>query len=262
MKKTLNILALVGALFLFATCSKDGEADFDDGKTTTEGKAGSMARMVIKGDYLYAIDGSSLKVVDISDNANPVFKKTVNIGFGIETIYPFKDKLFIGSTTGMYSFSISNPENPTMLSLFEHATACDPVVANDTIAFVTLRYTEICNRWTNINQIQAINITNLSSPYMMADYITNSAPYGLEMDMDNDHLFVCHGVNGVSVYKVSSLLNYGGSTALINIIPSITAYDVVIYNNILFVIGETGFYQYDFSDISNITLISAISKNS
>ncbi len=262
MKKILNILTIILSLSIRFSCSKDSSEDsFDDGKTSTAGKAGSMARMIIKNNYLYAIDGQSLKVVDISDNANPILKNTVNIGFGIETIFPGKDdKLFIGSTTGMFIYSTSNPENPTRLSEFTHFTACDPVIANDSIAFVTLRISEVCGRWTENNQVQAINIKDLNNPFLIASYSTSSAPYGLEMDIDNNHLFVCHGVNGVYVYDIKKLLEYGSPT--INIISGVTAYDAVIYNNILFVIGETGFYQYDFSDIYDIKLISSIPKNS
>ena len=56
--------------------------------------------------YLYTIDNYDMRVFDISAPTEPAFANTVNIGWGIETIFPYQDKLFIGSQSGMYIYSI------------------------------------------------------------------------------------------------------------------------------------------------------------
>ncbi|MBC8147349.1 MAG: hypothetical protein H8E98_05135 [Bacteroidetes bacterium] len=124
-----NKAFLIILIIVIATaCSKMDSQDMsgDPKSAPTDGKSGSTARIVSKGNYIYAIDNQTLKVIDISVPGNPNYIKTVDVGFGIETIYPFKDYLFIGSTTGMYIYSLSNPENPNQLSMFEHITSCDP----------------------------------------------------------------------------------------------------------------------------------------
>ena len=68
-----------------------------------------MARFTIVGNYLYTVDKTDLKVFDIANPAAPVFRQTVPVGFEIETIFPFKDKLFIGSTSVVHIFSIADP---------------------------------------------------------------------------------------------------------------------------------------------------------
>jgi hypothetical protein len=40
--------------------------------------------------------------------------------------------------------------------------------------------------------------------------------------------------------------------------PSIQAFDVIPVGNILVLIGENGLYQYDYSNVKNITLLSSI----
>jgi len=250
-----NQFFLIILLMVFAfACSKESDIQ-DIGKNApSDGKSGSTARIIVKGNYLYAIDNHSLKVFDISSPENPTYIRTVDVGFGIETIYTFKEYLFIGSTTGMYIFSLNMPDYPVQLSEFEHVTSCDPVIANDTYAFVTLRYNEVCRGFQDVKQINVIDITSITNPNLVRTYNTTSYPYGL--DIDSNHLYVCHGDQGVIIYDINHMIS--SSSAVVGSIGGITAYDAIFYNNILFVVGESGFYQYDYSDISNITLISSI----
>ena len=59
---------------------------------------------------------------------NP-FSNKLQVDWQVETIYPFKDKLFIGSNNGMYIYDInSSPGNPVKVGEFTHARSCDPVL--------------------------------------------------------------------------------------------------------------------------------------
>jgi hypothetical protein len=82
-----------------------------------------------------------------------------------------------------------------------------------------------------------------------------SNPHGL--GKDGDLLFVCDGNAGLKIYDASNPL-----TVAYNIVytyPSINAYDVIPVGDVLFMIGDDGLYQYDYSNIQNITLLSKIS---
>ncbi|HXH18156.1 MAG TPA: hypothetical protein VNJ07_03645, partial [Chitinophagales bacterium] len=68
---------------------------------TAPGQGGSMARFTIASRYLYCIDNTDMNLIDIGEAANPVIWNKLNIGFNIETIFPYGDKLFIGSRNGM-----------------------------------------------------------------------------------------------------------------------------------------------------------------
>ncbi|HET8828856.1 MAG TPA: hypothetical protein VFM79_05925, partial [Pelobium sp.] len=105
----------------------------------TYGTGGSTARFTLQNSSLYTVDQSQLKVFDLEDAEKPVFIKDIAIGFGIETIFPYQDKLFIGSTTGMHIYDASNPLSPTKLSTYSHVTSCDPVIVEGNYAYVTLR---------------------------------------------------------------------------------------------------------------------------
>ncbi|HNL06006.1 MAG TPA: hypothetical protein PKH93_00450, partial [Chitinophagales bacterium] len=136
-----HIWAICCLCFLAASCQKDSASE----SPNHIGEGGSMARFTIVNNYLYSVDNTTLHIYNISQANQPVWAANVDIGRGIETIFSYNNYLFIGSTDGMYIYDISNPTNPANGISFEHATSCDPVVANDSLAFITLRGGGDCN---------------------------------------------------------------------------------------------------------------------
>ena len=104
------------------------------------GAGGSMARFTIMNERLYTVSISDLDVFNITNSADPQHTNTINVGgWNIETIYPFKNKLFIGSRSGMFIYNVVNADAPAPAGQFQHARSCDPVIADDNYAYVTLR---------------------------------------------------------------------------------------------------------------------------
>lgn len=216
------------------------------------GIGGSLARFTIMKDHLYSIDNSNMMVFDISDLDNPVPGAKLNIDWGIETIFPYKDNLFIGSQTGLIIYDNSDPDFPTHLSTFSHIRSCDPVVVENDVAYVTLRGGSGCrNDFTN--QLDVIDISNLSNPTLLKTYPMTS-PYGL--GIDHGTLFICEGDAGLKIYDASDI--YQISNNLLAYYGDINAYDVIPYNNNLIMVGENGLYQFDYSDSENIKFLSMI----
>src|SRR5678815_5370333 len=133
--KTLYHLIAVFILSALISCTK--EMASANGAAPT-GASGSTARFTIAGNFLYVMDNLSLKAFDISSNTTPVFKSKTEIGINIETIFPYQDKLFIGSSSTMYVFSLSDPSRPTQLGKAEYTIrmSCDPVVARDSVCLL------------------------------------------------------------------------------------------------------------------------------
>ncbi len=216
------------------------------------GTGGSMARFTIQGDYLYAIDMSNLHVFDITNLTKPEAGAKVEIGWGIETIFPYKKNLFIGSQTGLHIYDISSPGYPVRLSTLEHVLSCDPVVVKDTIAFVTLRSGTTC-RSDFGDQLDVIDISNLKKPELLTSFPMYN-PHGL--GVDGNLLFICEGEKGLEIYKTDDLLNI--SSNKITEFTGIDAYDVIPYRNTLLMIGNDGLYQFDYSNPEQIELLSTL----
>jgi len=217
----------------------------------TTGIGGSMARFTIVNDFLYTVTNHELFSFDVSNEANPLQTHKAALGnWGIETIYPFKNNLFIGSNNGMYIYSLSNPSAPSYVSQFSHVRSCDPVIADDYHAYVTLRSGTQCQGF--INQMEVLNITQLSQPKLVKTYqMTN--PHGLSKD--DDLLFVCDGKDGLKIYNAADASNI----KLIKTITGIETFDVILNNKVAIVVAKDGLHQYDYSNINNIKHLSKLS---
>jgi hypothetical protein len=130
------------------------------------GQGGSMARFTLIDNYLYTVSYTTLNTFDLGTPQQPSFAGTTNLSnWGIETIFPFKNRLFIGSTTGMFIYDVSTPATPSKLGMFSHVQSCDPVIADDNYAYVTLRSGTTCQGFSN--QLEVLNISDLNNPSML-----------------------------------------------------------------------------------------------
>ncbi|WP_111683023.1 LVIVD repeat-containing protein [Winogradskyella tangerina] len=240
-------------IYLFITamllgCSTDSSSNDSASSFTETGQGGSLARFALYLDYLYVVDDSNLNVFNIIDNEQPVLVNTVSIGFNIETLFNYKGYLYIGSRNGMFIYSISNPELPTYLSDVQHFTACDPVVANDTHAFVTLHTNIGCG--IDINVLEIYDVTDVTNPILISSR-NLTQPIGL--GLFGDYLFVCD--DEVKVFDVSDPENSSLVTSI-----DVDAFDIIINNNIIVLIGDEGLYQYslDNENINNLNHLSTL----
>ena len=197
---------------------------------------------------LYTVSNSDLNVFNTSKEFEPNFITKVNLGnWAIETIFPMKNKLFIGSQTGMYIYDITNPNNPVEAGKFSHVQSCDPVIADETFAYVTLRSGTACQGFSN--QMEVLKLNNLHDVQLVKTYPLAN-PHGLSKD--GDILFICDGKDGLKIYDAANV----NDMKLIKQFKGIDTYDVIALNNIALVVAKDGFYQYDYTNVKDIKLIS------
>ena len=213
---------------------------------------GSMARFTIVNNQLYTVGYQELKVFNISNPSTPAFVNESEVGMNIETIFPFKDRLFIGSSNGMYIYSIANPNAPERLGQFSHVRSCDPVIADDTHAYVTLRSGSECMGYTN--QLEVLDISKLMQPQMVKTYAMTN-PHGLSKD--GNLLFICDGRDGLKMYDAAAPANL----KLLQTISDMETYDVIAYGGLAIVVAKDGLYQYDYRDRNNVKMLSKITLN-
>jgi hypothetical protein len=233
-----NILTIISSIFLSClslSCSQDA-ASLQ--ATPNSGKGGSLARFTVKGNYLYTVDNEGLNVFDISSPSNISLENQVYLGFGIETIFPYQQHLFIGSQEGMHILDIQNPVSPQKISVYSHIRSCDPVVVQGNYAYVTLRQESFCGG--GLNQLDVVDISNVYAPQLKKSYPMRG-PYGL--GIDGDFLFVCDGDAGLKAFKTPNTPDL----SLFYHNPSVNTYDVIPLNGNLLMIGEDGLFQYQYT---------------
>lgn len=241
-------ISFITAVVLLATaCTKDGAGT--EANAGGAGTGGSLARFTIAANHLYLADYGTVEVYDLADPADPVKKTSVNVGFGVETIYPYQDKLFIGSNTGMFIYSISNPSNPVKLGEARHVRSCDPVVANGTTAYVTLRGGSPCGPATD--GLYIYDISNIMSPSQKSLFqLSNPGGLGLKDSV----VFVCRGSDGLSLVNVKN----AAVPKMMYTIKEASYNDVIPYDNLLICYVSTGILIYDISNMNQLQKVGTI----
>lgn len=233
-------------LLIFFSCSEDIGGDVAVFNQT--GTGGSTARFNITEDFLYIVNNNELKAFDISNEEDPVQKSTTNLGWGVETIFGYKGNLFIGTQTGMQIYGIGQDGSPSYISDFVHTTACDPVIANDTYAYITIRSGVACDNWLfEANQLITLNISDLSNPYEVdRDQMIN--PRGLAFFKGD--LFVGEGDNGLKQFSLDDPAN----PTLIEFHDEIAANDMIPLDEILIITRDEGIFQFGYEQDSLLLL--------
>lgn len=241
----------------FFQCAKGDVA----APSSDTGVAGSYARSMIVGNFLYLIDEENIRTLSLE---NPDLPELINeqvIGDRIESIFNLDNRLFIGSGSGLYLYTINDNGIPEFSSTFSYDIfpiyPCDPVVANDSFAYVTLNSdfrSNICGGGTAINEVNSLeifDITDFTAPQLIAEY-EMVEPKGV--GLDGKTLFICDNEAGLKVYDVEDPL----AIELIAHFDDFVTYDVIPLNGLLLVVGPDSVHQFDYSDLNNITRVSII----
>ncbi|MEW7281040.1 hypothetical protein ABW636_20795 [Aquimarina sp. 2201CG1-2-11] len=245
---TKHILLLISFIIisLFVGCSTD--SDSSAAESTSDGQGGSLATFILKNDYLYTVDSFDLTVFNIKEVKNPVEVNSINVGFNIETLFNYQDFLFIGSSDAMFIYDITNAELPKLMSRSDHFRSCDPVVANDTNAYVTLHTNSFCDGL--VNELRTYNIEDVEAPVLL-NTRNLKEPKGLSL-FGTNYLLVCDDT--VKIFDVSD----PNDSKFIKEIPTKNAIDIIIRDNHAFIISAYSIEQYELNneDIENFKKIS------
>ena len=236
---------------VFAVGSTLETAIAHDPSISSVGIGGSMAQFSIYHDNLYTVEETALTTYDLTNPENPTVTDEEQITLVAETIFPAQEHLFIGTQNGMLIYSLSNPNDPSWVSTYDHVVSCDPVVVDGDYAYVTLATGRQC--WMGINQLEVIDISNLSNPTLLREFEMNN-PQGLGVDQNT--LFLCDNGAGLKVFDITDPLSLDQHQ--LATFPEIDTYDVIPYQDVLIMVGGNGIRFYDYSDVQNIYLVSTI----
>jgi len=265
MKKSFYLLVVsILTIWLFAcTPSSDvggSGGDIGSGDGGSDGINGSYTAMIAVDDRLYYVDNTTLFTSDISNPANIQVIDQQDVGNNIETLFHRKGLIFIGSGPALYIYELDDNRVPQRVSetvyerFSQDMVPCDPVVADDQYAYVTLSsnipdiFANGCQRFTPVNELRIYDITDIETP-MLVSTTDMTEPKGLAVD--GDILFVCDSAAGLKVYDVSDRVN----PQLLYSFEDEETYDVIARGGLLVVTGPSAIMEYDYSDISNMSLI-------
>ncbi|WP_298157068.1 hypothetical protein [Flavobacterium sp.] len=232
---------------------EDAMAEAASGGVNGVGTGGSYAKFQINDDALYTVDNFSLNVFNITDPELAAFDKKIYMqqwfgGGMFETLFKRKDFLFIGSTSGMFVVDASDEFNPVFISGFSHATACDPVVVNENLAYITVRGGTTCGAIED--QVNVIDISDINNPSLISTTLLHQ-PYGL--GIKGQTLFVCCGNEGLKVFDATD----SSALSLQNTYPG-NLTDVIPMDSHLIAVGPNKIVQYAYGDGNTLDVISTV----
>ncbi len=203
-------------------------------------QSGTVNRITKSQNHVYIVNSSRMAIIDDNASFELVSNNNVPLSPGTETIFPYEDKLFVGSRTAMDIFDAADPREPAPVYTFEHATSCDPVLPTDEVAYITLRTADFSDCPGNINALVVLDIENLEAPKELEE-IGMESPYG--MTIVENMLFVGEGENGLSVFDITDKK----APKLLKKDNDVKAYDILPHpsnSNLILVAGTDGLSQY------------------
>jgi hypothetical protein len=219
--------------------------------------AGSYSRFAVAGNYLYTVGKYDLQVFNVTQAATPQKGAKIAIGWNIETIFPYKDKLFIGSNSTLFILDNRNPAQPifSSASSFVHSYGCDPVFVHDDYAYVTIHAEGNECGGTN-NELEVIDAHDLQAPKTIKIY-PMSSPKGLAIL--NNTLYLCD--KGLKIFDINNKSEIDKN--LLCYINNVDAYDVIALpqsngDKHLMLIGKNGFFQYDVTNPNRPQVLSSL----
>jgi len=219
--------------------------------TKSTGVNGSMSRFALYDDKLYAVLRNQLSIFDLSTEQPAKLGESMYVWRDVETIFSYKDNLFMGTPTGMLIFSVKDPVKPEYQSSISHAYGCDPVVVDNDLAYVTIHAGNNCGQ-TN-NELIVVDVKDVKNPKQLVTFAMTS-PKGLGVDAGK--LFLCD--DGLKVFQITDDPQKLIANQLKHI-KGMDGYDLIPTNNTLMMVAADGLYQYDYSNIADIRLLSKIS---
>lgn len=235
------------AVLLLGACaaSSDGNSNGNNNQSTS----GSTATMLPYKNFAYSLDYNVLKIIDLSQTPPAlVFSKYLS---GPETLFINNNHLYVGGILGVDIFNIEDPAKPIYVAEYEHMKACDPIIVQDDIGYITLRsgFNNFC-RLAGPNRLEIVDMADPSAPERIAEFpMTN--PYGLALT--DTHLAVCEEAFGLTLLDVDQPL----MVMEVAKFPAINCFDLIYQDGRLIATATDGIYQFA-AESEFISLISKI----
>jgi len=183
-------------------CDSDSEILSD----SQNGTSGSITRFATLGDFMYTLNPNQLQTFDISNPDKPVLVNELETDYGLETIFIYDNRIYLGARNGLYILGLDDPASPVLLSQTlrsdEFFGACDPVVVKDNYAYSTVK--TIVNICGTVNTLSALLVYEISDPENpdLRQTFELGAPNGL--GYTDQFLYVCcAGSDQLCVFDIS-----------------------------------------------------------
>jgi len=256
MKNILQVLCFIN-LLLIVSC--DGDSAL--GLESQNGTSGSITRFATLDGYMYTLNPNQIQTFDITDPNNPELKSELETEYGLETIFIYDNRIYIGSRTGLYILGLDDPAQPNLLSQTlrsdEFFGACDPVVVKDNYAYSTVKTIEnICGTFNTRSALLIYEVSDPENPVLSQTFDLET-PNGLAYT--DQFLYVCDtGSELLRVFDISDPSNVEERNDLDYSIQD--PYDIIVDEDRMIVSTLNDFVILSIGDNAAVTYVKTIAK--
>jgi hypothetical protein len=187
--------------------------------------------------YLYAIVNNYIHIVDLSADRPEKVGENVHVG-SVETVLSYRDRLFLGTPSGLLIYSVEDPQHPVSCSQISHVYGCNPIAVDNDVAYITIRSGNPCGQ--NTNELLLFDVGNPKQPLKLTSYPMKN-PCGL--NLRNGRLFLCE--EGLKIFQIEAPDKL--SAVPLGHYRETRAYNVIPFDDTLFLMADDGLYQYVYS---------------
>jgi hypothetical protein len=153
-----------------------------------------VSDLAVKGNYVYMLNRSNLKIIDISNPFTPslagVYEMTYN-AYDVLDITISGDYAYMsGVHFGLRIFDILNPTNPVLVGTYD-LVMTEGVEVSGNIA---------CLR--NLYSLIILDVSNRSMPGLMAEFETSAGVIGLSIDDNGNYVYVANSGEGLKIIDI------------------------------------------------------------
>ncbi len=256
MKSILQIICL--SLFILSACESSSDFAFD---SNNNGVSGSITRFATLGDFMYTLNPNQLQTFDISNPEQPVLLSELETDYGLETIFIYDSRIYLGAKTGLYILGLDNPAQPNLLSQTERSEeffgACDPVVVKGNYAYSTVKtIVNICGTISTQSALLVYEVSDPENPVLTQTFGLNN-PNGLAYT--DEYLYVCcTGSEELRVFDISDPANVL-ETPELNY-PIEDPFDIIVDEDRMIVSTLDDFVILSIDEIGAIEYVKTIDK--
>jgi len=244
---------------LIALLACDNQAD--NLIVSNSGTSGSITRFATMDDFMYTLNPNQLQTFDITDPSNPVLLNELETDYGLETIFIYENRIYLGARTGLYILGLEDPSNPNLLSqtlrTAQFFGGCDPVVVKDNYAYSTVK--TIVNVCETVNVQSALLVYEVSDPEnpILTQTFILDIPNGLAVT--DQYLYVCDtGSESLRVFDISSPDDIVSTPELDY--PIVDPFDIIIDDDRMIVSTLNDFNILSIDDTGAIKYVKTIAK--
>ncbi|WP_298933580.1 hypothetical protein [uncultured Ramlibacter sp.] len=163
------------------------------GLAGTYNTGGDSLGVALSGSYAYVADGGAgLRIIDISNPANPTLVGTYNTSGTARSVAVSGSYAYVADGgAGLRIINISNPANPTLVGTYDTDGIANGVAVNGSYAYVA----------DDAAGLTIINISNPANPTLVATYATSGNAMGVAVS--GSYAYVTESDLGVRILDIS-----------------------------------------------------------